>query len=122
MRYKTRMRRELKEYLEWKLSSFWEDKRAVEESMATGAGNDRYVLRKAETVADIDRVIRKLPPTERKLIRLVYWDKSHTVTGAAAALNMAAATAYRRINEILREIACEMGESGGEEKLRKNRP
>ncbi len=44
-----------------------------------------------------------------KLIRMVYWDRSHTLAGAAMRLDIAEVTAKRWHGEFLREVGREFG-------------
>lgn len=39
------------------------------------------------------------------LIRMVYWDRSHTLYGAALCLNISEATAYRWNNKFVRDVS-----------------
>lgn len=138
MKYKPALKHELKEYIEWKLGSYHEDKRILAEYTeemipspttnysATGGGHsgesrptesitlrlisDQCMQRKAQTVAVIERVLRKVSEEELRLVNLVYWQRSHTITGAAQVVHMAPATAYRKVNAILCAIAFELGE------------
>lgn len=140
MKYKPALKHELKEYVEWKLRAYHEDRRLLAEYAndmipsptpnysATGGGHasgesrptenimlklisDQCMMRKAQTVDAIGKVLGKASAEDLRLINLVYWQNSHTITGAAMTLHMAPATAYRRVNSILCAIAFEMGES-----------
>lgn len=71
--------------------------------------SDQYIQQSIRTANAIERVLDKLGPDETKLITLVYWRGSHNVSGAAFALHMAPATAYRKINAVLNAIAQELG-------------
>ena len=140
MKYKPALKHELKEYVEWKLRAYHEDKRILKEYTedtipsptpnysATGGGrssgesrptenimlkliSDQCMMRKAQTVQAIEAALGKASAEDLRLINLVYWQNSHTITGAALVLHIAPATAYRRINSVLCAIAFELGES-----------
>ena len=44
-----------------------------------------------------------------RMIRLVYWDRSHTLTGAAMALHIGEATAWRWHGVFIRQVARNFG-------------
>lgn len=71
--------------------------------------SDQYIQQSIRTSNAIERVLNKLGPDDTKLITLVFWQSSHSVSGAALALHMAPATAYRKINAVLNAIAQELG-------------
>lgn len=71
--------------------------------------SDLYIQQSIRTVNAIERVLKKLDGEETKLISLVYWQGSHSVSGAALSLHISNATAYRKVNAILGEIARELG-------------
>lgn len=71
--------------------------------------SDQYIQQSIRTANAIEHVLKKLTDEETKLISLVYWQSSHSVSGAALALHMSAPTAYRKINGVLNTIAKELG-------------
>lgn len=71
--------------------------------------SDQYIQQSIRTAKAIEHVLNKLSSEDTKLVTLIYWQGSHSVAGAALALHMSAATAYRKVNTVLCEIAKEMG-------------
>ncbi len=122
--------------IEWHLRHYHEDKKQLEQiktdlipsyttnpahsPVKTSSGDptsdaaDRimsspYILSLERTIKAIDYVMSHCDATDRKLIDLVYWQRTHTVEGAALAVNLTKSPAYDRINKILRAIAVEIG-------------
>lgn len=127
----------LKNFIEWQLEHYHETRRQLKEyemdlmpsntpayslSASGHSGENRptenvsfkllsdvYIQQSIRTVNAIERVLDKLNGEDTKLIGLVYWRGSHSVAGAALALHMSSATAYRKVNGILAAIAQELG-------------
>lgn len=126
----------IKSFVEFRLQHYHEDKRQLREyyyekmpsSVADYSGNphgggdsrpsealgislatDTYILTSERTLNAIERVLKKLDGETLKLISLVYWRGSHTVVGAAMAMNMHPSTAYRKLNKAIKDIALELG-------------
>lgn len=128
---------QVRAFVLWLLEHYHEDKRTLEElkndlipspvantSLSGGRGGgdgrstehvvERMVtnqnIRHIETSqAAVQRVLRKCTPEEIKLIELVYWRHEKKIEGAALEVGYSPVTAYRHINDILLNIALEMG-------------
>lgn len=136
MKYKSTLSPPLKNFIEWKLEHYQEDKRMVEEykrdlipsptpaySESIGAHDaqrstenvalkiitNSYILQLTKSCDAIEHVLSKLDDADFKLIDIVYWRRSYNIVGAAQIVNMSLATAYRHIDAILSAIAAEMG-------------
>ena len=79
------------------------------EDLAVKRVSDRYIRDTEWTLSCIDFVLMRLQPEDRKLIKLVYIDKTHNMDGAALECNMSRRTAFRHSKAILLSIACELG-------------
>lgn len=137
-KYKFSLSAPVKSYVEWQLEHYHEDKRQLEQyrldlmptatanynfnggGRASEPGNpteraalkmatNPYILATERSIRAIDAVLERCDETEKKLVELVYWRKSHTVFGAAMKVNYSTKTAYRHINSILCSIALELG-------------
>lgn len=66
----------------------------------------------AAVTAAIDE-IRQMEPSEASarltLLRCFYWDRSHTLEGAAMAANISIATAWRWNGDVIRSVAKGLG-------------
>lgn len=136
-KYEASLEKRLKEFIEWELEHYPENKRQLEEykrdmipsatpaySLAAGGHNgesrpteniglkilsDQYVIHTARTVEAIERVLNKISREDYKLIDLVYWKGSHSISGAALSCHISKSAAYRRLNIITTALAKEMG-------------
>lgn len=68
-----------------------------------------YLREIEKSVTAIEYVINRLTVEDRKLVEMVYWRNSHTITGAGMELSMSQRTAYRHADMILKALAVEMG-------------
>jgi len=68
-----------------------------------------YILHTERSVEAVERALLRCDDTEKKLVDLVYWKRSHTIIGAGMRINLSRSSAYRAINNILCYIAVEMG-------------
>lgn len=124
-------------FVEWRLEHYREDKRALGEyraqlmpsntprySLTPGGGSDTgrpteeiaarlamnpYILELERAIDAIDHVLTRLPADKMRLVDLVYFRGTHTVSGAGEALHLSRRTAYRYVNEVLTAIAAELG-------------
>ncbi|MGN0627464.1 MAG: hypothetical protein ACI4IT_05840 [Oscillospiraceae bacterium] len=126
----------IKRYIEYELEHFNENKRWLKETednmmpritptlsfVGGGGGVNKstektaikiassiYIRRTEENIRALERVFNKLDNTDKMLIELVYFRKTHTVIGAGLKVNLDKSAAYRHINNILGLIALEMG-------------
>lgn len=137
MRYKFSLSPKIKGYIEWQLEHYHEDKRQMEQyrmdMMPNGTAQyghtcgrsstpgdqtaatverlmtNQYLQTTERTIAAIDRTLARCDDTTRKLIDLVYWRRTHTVTGAGLKVGLSKSGAYNRIYSVLCEVADEMG-------------
>lgn len=138
MGYKYSLNGKIKDFVEWQLSHYQDDKRELEQrktdlipsptagySLTAGVSggtvhrstedvtlsieSNQYVRQLTQSCDAIDKVLERLPSEDIKLIELVYWKHEFTPEGAGAKLHMSRRTAYRHINNILTGIALEMG-------------
>lgn len=79
------------------------------ENLTIKLATDDYIYNLEKTIRAYDNVINRLSRTDKKLIDLIYWKKSHTKEGAAIVCNMSKTATYDRINAILIMIAKERG-------------
>ena len=135
-KYKYSMPPRVKSMVEWQLEHYWQDKQNLEQfwrdslpsatpnysGMPGGSAVGRnaedtalriisspYVAQTERSVKAIENVLSAANETDKRLVRLVYWQQAYTVEGAAHALHIGKTTAYRHIGDILRRIALELG-------------
>ena len=60
-------------------------------------------------MAACDKVLSMLDPVDIELIRLLFWEKSKTATGAGMELYLQKSSVYQRLNKILGCLAAELG-------------
>jgi RinA family phage transcriptional activator len=127
----------IKAYVEWQLRHYPEDKRQLErykadlipsaavqydrdpvntgkvsnptETLGIAIATNPYIQSLERSIRAIDCVLRGADDTEKQLIDLVYWRKTHTVYGAAEKCHISKSSAYRRLNKIIYAIAAEIG-------------
>ena len=138
MGYKYSLNGKIKDFVEWQLSHYQDDKRELEQrktdlipsptagySLTAGVSggtvhrstedvtlsieSNQYVRQLTQSCDAIDKVLERLPPEDIKLIELVYWKHEFTPEGAGAKLHMSRRTAYRHVNNILTAVALEIG-------------
>ena len=79
------------------------------ENIALKLTTDQFLNDCEKTVRVIRGITDKLDPTDKKLITICYWKKSHSKEGAALACHLSKTAVYDRINTILFKIAVDMG-------------
>lgn len=79
------------------------------EKLGIKLATDEYINEQLRILNAIEKVLASLSKEDRRMIDLIYWRRSHTVTGAAMVLHMSGVTAYRHVNAILRAVAAELG-------------
>lgn len=128
----------VKDWVEWRLIHYHEDKRQLEESRndmipnampsysltggvqggqtsdptqnaALRMATNQYLLETGQTINAIGRVLACCDKTDIALIDLVYWKRAYSVPGAAMVVSLSQNAAYKRINNILCAIALEIG-------------
>lgn len=126
----------IKHMVEWQLAHYWQDKQNIErywndnlpsptpkysdgsgggevsrnaENTALRISSMAYIVQTERSIKAIERALGAADTTSQKLIKLVYWKRTHTVTGAAQVVNIGKTAAYNRINKLLYDIACELG-------------
>lgn len=137
-KYKFDLTTKAKTTVEWILERYHEDKRELEiykrdempaitqgYSQTSGVSSSNisnptanvairiatspYILWTERNTSAIDRVLDKLSDTDKNLIDLVYWKKSHNVIGAGKKVGLSPSKAYVHINNILGMLALEIG-------------
>ena len=73
----------------------------------------RYLREKERTLYAVERVLKQISDLDRRLVKLVYIKRTHTVSGAAMMLNMSKTMAYDHLNAVFWAIAMELGLSAG---------
>lgn len=68
-----------------------------------------YIRNLEQTVKAIQYVINRLDDIDLRLIELVYFKGTHTVSGAAMIVNLSQSAAYNHINKVLVAVALELG-------------
>ena len=138
MRYKFDLSPQIKNTVEWHLRDFKEDRRQLEslkadlipsptksisptgglsgglpgrdtENVAMTIMSSPYIRRIEITCEGIERAMKRMDETDKKLIDLVYWKQEYTVEGAGMKIGLSKSAAYQRINKILGSIAYELG-------------
>jgi RinA family phage transcriptional activator len=136
-RYKFSLNPKTKDYVEWTLQHYRDDKRQLEaykqdlmpattqnysadvvqssnisnttELIGIKLVTNQYIITTERNITAVERVLERCDNEDKQLIDLVYWRQLYTAEGAAMKLNMSRRTAYRKINNILCWIALEMG-------------
>lgn len=136
-KYKYTLSPRIKEMVEWQLEHYHEDRRQLEKSKAdlipspvaklsaegggssaTNRGTENVVMdiitnqhiKHLENSCNaIHRVVEGLAPEDIKLVELVYWRREYTVEGAGQIVGLSKSSAYRHVNDILTDIAQELG-------------
>ncbi|SBV94258.1 hypothetical protein KL86CLO1_10489 [uncultured Eubacteriales bacterium] len=136
MRYKFSLAPKIKGYVEWQLEHYHEDKRQMEEykrdMVPSGTANysgmwggsepgnptaatverivtNPYIITTERNVKAVDRALMACDDETKRIVDLVYWRRTHTVTGAGYKIGMSPATAYRKVNRVLCLLSLEMG-------------
>jgi len=68
-----------------------------------------YIRNLEQTVKAIQYVINRLDDIDLRLIELVYFKGTHTVSGAAMIVNLSQSAAYNHVNKVLVAVALELG-------------
>lgn len=137
-RYKFSLTQKIRDYVEWRLEHYHEDKKQLEqykndmipsatnsysmtggvsrgsvsqptENIAIRMATSPYILATERSCADIERALSRFDKIDMQLIDLVYWKRSYTIIGAGEKVGLAKSDAYAHINKILGVIALEMG-------------
>ena len=138
MRYKFKLKPEIKSMVEWQLASYKEGKRTLEQakvdmmpstvqgySLTAGVDGGEpkrtteevtvrivsapYIRRLEIEIDAIERAFRYFDPIDMRLIDLIYWHKGNTAEGAGMKVGIQKTATYQRLNKILGMIALEMG-------------
>ena len=138
MRYKFSLDTRIRQYIEWQIEHYHEDKRQLEAAKAdmipsptasysltagTSSGSvsrstenitmrietNQYIKQLEQSCAAIEKVLNRLQKEDKELIEIYYWRHEYTAEGAGMKLNMTRRTVYRHINDILVAVALEMG-------------
>jgi RinA family phage transcriptional activator len=137
-KYSFALAHEIRSTVEWKLEHYHEDKKQLEqykrdmipsttqsysqtggvtkgstsnptESITVRMASSAYILETERTIQAIDRVLAICDSTDSQLIDLVYWQRSYSIEGASLKVGLTKTPAYNRINNILCQIALELG-------------
>ena len=101
-------------FIEWELEHYHEERRQ-HTSWQAARGNlpptvtTPYMEQTIRVCDAIRRVLDHHDGIDRQLVRILYWDRSHNVTGAGLEVGLSKSQAYNRVNRILKEIAQELG-------------
>ena len=68
-----------------------------------------YIQQLEQNVRGIGFVLERLDTIDTRLIRMVYFEGTHTVEGAAQVVHLSRTAAYNHINAVLTAIALELG-------------
>lgn len=98
----------IRTFVEWQLRDYQENKKTLK-TEATAAADPQYHEHLVRSVRAISKVLGEATVEELELVRLVYWQRTHTITGAGMALNLGRSTAYRYQDRLIRAIARELG-------------
>ena len=136
-KYKYTLSPRIKGMVEWQLEHYHEDRRQLEKSKAdlipspvaklsaAGGGSsatnrgtenvvmdiitNQHIKHLENSCNAIHKVIETLAPEDIKLVELVYWRREYTVEGAGKIVGLSKSSAYRHVNDILTDIAQELG-------------
>lgn len=78
------------------------------EALGMKLAEDNYIVEQLRILEGIDRVLSRLAREDRQLVELVYFRKTHNITGAAMAVYMGKTMAYEHIGLILWALAREL--------------
>lgn len=137
MRYKYKLPTHVKETVEWHLEHYKEDKRQLElikkEMLpsntpnygACGGGgsgvsnptecaffkieSNLYLANLERVCNAIDRALKKFDEIDMRLIKIIYWQRSHNALGAGVEIGLEKTSVYDRLNRILGVTALEIG-------------
>ena len=79
------------------------------ERVALKLATDRYIFQLEQSIAIVEDVLSRLTRADAFLVHHVYWMHDLTVSGAANKMHMDTSTAYEHLNNILFEIAMQLG-------------
>lgn len=68
-----------------------------------------YLRRMEVGINAVERTLQECDQTDRELVDLVYFKKTHSIEGAGVATHLSKSAAYKRINAILACVAYELG-------------
>lgn len=136
-KYKFALTHKVRGYIEWQLEHYHEDKKQLEEykmemmpncttsynlaqpsnrnnsditaKTALNLATSPYIMATERSLRAIEKVLSRCDETDKRLIELIYWKKSHTMEGAGICVNLTKTPCYERINKILYALALEMG-------------
>ena len=138
MKYKFTLTTRIRGYVEWEIEHYHDNKKQLEEyreqvmpscttnySEAQSSNRSEttdttakaaiklatapYIKTLEVSTKAVEKTLERCDKTDLELIDLVYWKRTHTITGAGAKVGLSVAQAYRRINNILVSVAMEMG-------------
>jgi len=137
-KYKFSLSAPVKSYVEWQLEHYHEDKRQLEQyrldlmpsatsnynfngggrSSEPGNPTERaairmltnpYILNTMRCIEAIEKTLDQCDDTDKKLIELIYWRKTHTAAGEGMVSHLSQTGVYTRLNRIHYLIALEFG-------------
>lgn len=79
------------------------------ETVALGILTDRYLQQTERVTKAIEYVLERRDKTDIELINLIYWKGTYTAEGAGLKVGLSKSATYRHINDIITEIARELG-------------
>lgn len=79
------------------------------ENKSISMAENAYLREIEKNVNAIEYVFERLTDENKKLVEMVYFRATHTLTGAGIELNMSQRTAYRHADAIIKALALEMG-------------
>ena len=82
------------------------------EALGIKLAADPYIAEQLRVLEIIEKVLRRHCRADQRLIELVYFKGTHTVTGAGMVVHMSRDTAYRHVNSVIDEIARGLGYIG----------
>ena len=138
MKYKYTLTTRIRGYVEWEIEHYHDNKKQLEEcreqvmpscttnyseaqssnhsgttdttaKAAIKLATAPYILTLEISTKAIEKTLERCDSTDLELLDLVYWKRTHTITGAGMKTRLSTAGAYNRINNILVTVALEMG-------------
>ena len=127
----------IRDFISWQLEHYFQNKRQLEaikndlipsptptyggagshsneasrttEDVAISICSPVYIQQLELTVNGIGHVLERLDTTDTCLIRMVFFEGTHTVEGAAQVVHLSRTAAYNHINAVLAAVALELG-------------
>lgn len=92
------------------------------EEVAMRIAQDPYVRQMEDSIAAVERLLKRMTADEKKFTEMVFFKKSHTIIGAGEVIGYSSHPAYAMANRIIGKMAEEKGLIRRQEKRAKKAP